>query len=431
MKAEAAMDNDTTIVAEQSPVLTAANRSPAQGWGAVFLAALPFLLILLLIGLSNLLFDSGLLANEPAGMEALNGMAAVTAIVTGVIVFFLAWKRKWPLWSATWYMFFVLPLLLLAGWLLGLLFDLQSTQEVVSYLLLPFTIAVLLYTVTRLDRLRGLLAALPVIYFLWLPNIESVPGLLEVAIFTLSMLLVCGVIAYIMRRGDWRQGLYALLAVNLAVGCLFAYVGIYHGGSLPFAAAGPNLVEVLRSLLPQYLAMAAILLGPLFAVKLRQLGHSGGKKSRVGYHLALGSLLWLILANLFNLAKELSNGFALFSAVSDSLVNAGMIVGMLVYLAGIALLYWDEESENVEPGWVQSILLALLPLAIPLLLALPFITNLRPVSNLYGIPLLWVLPHAASLALGLLWLGLSLWVVTQEPRATETEGTERVTQFTG
>jgi hypothetical protein len=45
------------------------------------------------------------------------------------------------------------------------------------------------------------------------------------------------------------------------------------------------------------------------------------------------------------------------------------------------------------------------------MLMLPFITWKWPVSSLYGIPLLWVLPQAVSLALGLVWLGLSTWVV--------------------
>ena len=55
-------------------------------------------------------------------------------------------------------------------------------------------------------------------------------------------------------------------------------------------------------------------------------------------------------------------------------------------------------------------------MGIPIALVLPFITWRWPVSNLYGIPLLWVLPHAVSLSLGLVWLGLSVWVVTR--RAT-------------
>ena len=76
--------------------------------------------------------------------------------------------------------------------------------------------------------------------------------------------------------GDWRAGLYAVLAMNLAVGALFAYAGIYYGGTLPFVAPGPNAVEVARSLIPQYLATSALLLGVLFAWKLRQAGQAGG-----------------------------------------------------------------------------------------------------------------------------------------------------------
>jgi len=64
-------------------------------------------------------------------------------------------------------------------------------------------------------------------------------------------------------------------------------------------------------------------------------------------------------------------------------------------------------------GWTEGILLSLLPLGIPIALMLPFITWRWPVSNLYFIPLLWVLPHAVSLLLGLVWLGLSVWVIAR------------------
>lgn len=386
---------------------------PAASWGEVALAVLSFLLVLLGEGLPKLLVESGLLAYEDAGMRIWTVGLSIVLVASLLVVFVLAWRRRWPPWSATWYLFFTIPLLLLAfglwSWLwLGRL-DFTITQEEVMFVWVPLLIAVLLYLVTRLHPLRGLLAALPVIYLLWRPNLEFVPDAIELAILIPSILLICLAIAFVLRRGDWRLGLYAILGMNLGVGALFAYVGIYHGGTLPFVAPGPNLVEVARSLVPQYLATSAILLGPLFAWRFRQAGRSAGRSGVIAYHMVLAGLLLVIMANLAGMMLTIqvdSPGRA------SNRMEPLLILGLTVYLVGVFWLYRCEFSPRKVAGWAQAILLPLLPLGIPLIFMLPFITWKWPVSNLYGIPLLWVLPHAVSLSLGMLWLVLSAWVVT-------------------
>jgi hypothetical protein len=387
---------------------------PAASWADIALAALPFLLVLLADGLPKLLVESGLLTWESAAMRILNIGLAILLVASLLAVFILAWRRRWPLWTATWYLFYCISLLLLAvglsSWLVRGSFDSTINQDQIMYIWLPLLIAVLLYLVTRLQPLRGLLAALPVIYLLWRSNLEFVPDLIELAILVPSILLVCLAIAFVLRVGDWRLGLYAILAMNLAVGALFAYVGIYHGGMLPFTAPGPSLVEVVRSLFPQYLATSAILLGPLFAWRFRQAGRSAGKGGKIAYHLVLAGLLLVIMANLAGLMLTMqidSPGQA------NNAMAPLVYLGLGVYLVGIVLLYRYETIPRAVSGWAQAILLPLLPLGIPLMFMLPFITWKWPVSNLYGTPLLWVLPHGVSLLLGLLWLGLSAWVVTR------------------
>ena len=216
-------------------------KSPAGGRGELILAMLPFLLILLADSLPKLLVISGMTTFEEAGFRILN--TGLLIVLTGSLlaVFILAWHRKWPIWSATWVLFFCIPPLVLAvglaNWLVQGQLDFTISQDVVLYFWIPLVIAILLYAVTRLDPLRGLLAALPVIYLLWQPNMEFVPDPIELAIKVLSILLICLTIVFILRRGDWRTGLYVILGVNLAVGALFAYAGIYHGGTLPFDGA--------------------------------------------------------------------------------------------------------------------------------------------------------------------------------------------------
>jgi len=100
-----------------------------------------------------------------------------------------------------------------------------------------------------------------------------------------------------------------------------------------------------------------------------------------------------------------------------------ILLGLGLYLVGVVWLYRYKTYPRTASGWAESILLPLLPLGIPVALMLPFITWRWPVSNLYGIPLLWVVPHAVSLSLGMAWLGLSVWVITRrgefyQPAAT-------------
>jgi hypothetical protein len=272
--------------------------------------------------------------------------------------------------------------------------------------------------VTRRSPLRGLLATLPMLYLLWmLGNMEFVPDSLEVTVKISSIALICLTVAFLLRRGNWRLGLYAVLATNLVVGILFSYAGIYHGGTLPDSAIGPNWIEVARSLIPQYLATGAILLGPLFAWKMRQAGRSAGQTGRIGYHLALAGLLLVILANLVGLMMGMDSRYGRIDSTSRSVLMTAIVLGLGAYLVGICLSFFVLQREPLfarnPPAWAPRLLLALLPLAIPLTFMLPFINSTWPVHDLYGNRQLWELPHTLSLSIGMVWLALSVWVVTQ------------------
>ncbi len=118
---------------EQGADPLSGKRSPAGGWGEILLAALPFLLILLADGLPKLLVEGGLLTWEDAGMRILNTGLTVLLIGCLLAIFILAWRRRWPAWSATWYPFFCVPPLLLAVGLSTLLtqgrLDFTISQE--------------------------------------------------------------------------------------------------------------------------------------------------------------------------------------------------------------------------------------------------------------------------------------------------------------
>jgi hypothetical protein len=168
---------------EQGVEASLRKKSSAGGRGELILAMLPFLLILLTDSLPKLLVISGLMTFQEAGFRILNTGLLIVLIGSLLAVFILAWHRKWPIWSATWVLFFCIPPLVLAvglaNWLMQGQLDFTISQDVVIYFWIPLVIAILLYAVTRLDPLRGLLAALPVVYLLWETNMESVPDSIE------------------------------------------------------------------------------------------------------------------------------------------------------------------------------------------------------------------------------------------------------------
>ncbi len=295
----------------------------------------------------------------------------------------------------------------------------HQVADVFVYLILPLMVAGTLYWVTRTDRLRGLLAALPVLYVLWLPNMEQtpmhiIPVQVDIMVKATTASLMAIAVMAIVRIGDWRLGLWIILASNLVVGLQFSYVGIYHGATLPFTADGPSVAEVVKRFIPQYLAACSILFGPLFARMFRRAGRHSGVAGAIGYHLALLGVLVLIAANLLALMFGLG-GYSDF-AVGRTYQRLGWLIylGLGGYGVGLLLLYRAAKRYGLLPNVVDVVLMAMLPMAIPLTFVLPFIGSTQPVSPLYGVPMLWVIPEPLILVFGVIWLLLCAWLVNRE-----------------
>lgn len=322
------------------------------------------------------------------------------------------------MWSASWYLVYALPLLGLLIWLANQAFDPYGALGQISGFLIGMVfIAGELYTITRLDRLRGMLAALPILFLLWLPNLEQtplhiIPFYIRIGVTAAAAAIVAlGVIAMVRIR-DWRSGFWIVLGTIMTVGLLYSYVGIYHGGTLPNVAPGPSSVEVLKSFLSQYLAASSILVGPLFAKMLRNTGRSSGRAGKVGYHLALFGLLAMILANLVGLWISLGDYFGdarPVYAVLEWVIN----IGMVGYVGGLLVLYFSARRSGALPEPAEVLLLTILPVAMPLTIMLPVLSATRPMTPLYGFPVVWALPQALVLGAGLAWLLLSAWLVTR------------------
>lgn len=396
---------------------------PTGSWREGILAALPYLMFGIFETLGSLLGEIGVISPENKGMQALNYAGLVCLAGTIFVTLIFAWRRGWPLWSASWYLIYTLPLLWLMIWLVNQTLDpFSALGQISSFLIVMLLIGGVLYAITRLDRSRGMLAALPLLYLLWLPNLEQTPNHIipfhiRIGLVVASMVfVVLGLIAMVRIR-DWRASFWIVLATILVVGLQYSYVGIYHGGTLPNIAPGPSPLEVLKSFLPQYLAAFSILIGPLFARMFRTTGGRGGIGGKVGYHLALLGLLAVIVSNLVGVSISIGDYFGDTRPVF--IVLEWLIkIGLVGYAAGLSVLYGSARRSGNLPDPVEMILLAILPALMPLAILSPFIYATRPMTPLYGFPVLWELPQGLVLTAGLTWLLLSAWLVTRRPRTT-------------
>jgi hypothetical protein len=131
------------------------------------------------------------------------------------------------------------------------------------------------------------------------------------------------------------------------------------------------------------------------------------------YHLALVGLLLVLSINLMGLM--IGTGSDAQGSADQLYASLGWLLNIALggYAVGLLFLFWSAWRAGLRPDRVEMILLAILPLAIPITFALPFITWKWPVSEIYGIPALWVIPETIALAAGLAWLLLSAWLLTR------------------
>jgi hypothetical protein len=212
------------------------DHAPAS-WTAAVLAGLPHLLMGLLIGGGKLLVTT---VHPPPTLSTSSGILFMAVVVAGHL---FAWRRHWPLWSASWYGYGVWAAMALAS--LGLnRVDLEGAWAITHGLYLCWIGLVILGYVALLvrDQLRGLLAVAFLMPMLGLTLLEFVPNVIEGWLAIGLGLLAAGAAGAIVRLGSFSTGLGLALGVNLVAGVALAYVTEYQGSEFPLGmAAAPTL----------------------------------------------------------------------------------------------------------------------------------------------------------------------------------------------
>ena len=349
-------------------------------WRDAALAGLPHLLVALVTGLPGLLRAYGVLAPYTQGMPVSEILLDLGLAGTIVLVLIYAWRRSWPRWSASWYGY---GLAVAVAPVVMLLQD-GTTPTVLSgafvFVVTPLALAWLLYKVARRDRLKGLLAALPVVTAMWFPILEFVPPPVRAPI-TLGGWLVTALVAVaIMRLGNVQVGVWLVIGVSLLVGLPFSYARTYLHDIPPAHAAEPSVWGLVNRFAPQLLASSTLVIGPLLARALRELGKRSGRMGILGYRLALLGVLLNLAGNLGSFWLSTNDFLRPYRQTGDQMFTVMICLGLLIYLSGWSLLGVASPRNGTLRGKVASVLMVLIPLGLPLvvmLISIPFGPSFR------------------------------------------------------
>ncbi|MEK7327250.1 MAG: hypothetical protein AAB217_18550, partial [Chloroflexota bacterium] len=227
-------------------------------WKDAALAGLPHLLVVVLALLPLGTYKSGSTI-YPVWLFVLPGFILAALA--------LAWRRGWPRWSASWYVYVATIALLLPQ---------------IALFAVPLIIVGWLYWITGRDRIKGLLTATPLMLLFWSPALEFVEPTIHNSI-QLGMVLLAGAMAMaIVRLNNVRIGLWLALDASLLIGLLAAYARTYWHNLPPEYSEPPTLAALAGRFAPQLLVGSALVIGPLLFWGLGEIGKRSGRAGLLG-----------------------------------------------------------------------------------------------------------------------------------------------------
>lgn len=373
-----------------------------------FLGGLPHLLVALLVGLPQLLFAVKVIPTNIGQVflilgAIICGSAGLAFIARGVM------KRQNPTWSASWIFAIFIGILISiirAGTLLGLDSNILASDNFTILLAVILGLMYLLYRSARANPLAGLLSALPFMLVIWSPFLEQNPAWQNPEGFVgsawLASWLVASVAAYLsLRMMNFRLAFWLTLGTTCLAGLYHSYIGIYHGGMLPFSEPDPNPKATLLAFLPVMVTAGWIAAGPQLAARIRLLGQQCGKPGSAWYRLSLLGSVVMVTGIMINHGRTWSTVFEFpgRAAITVLLVGGGLLLCLYFFTR---LILKAINKGTLRPSYRLLLLFAAIP-------GIPGALLLNP--SLIGIYLIpesaaaWVLiAEAMLLAGGILFL---------------------------
>lgn len=355
------------------------------------------------------------LTDDDLSLAMMPGVLGVLLIPALVI----AWRGGWPRWSLSWGAAWLLGALALATqvitvWWPAMLLS-QRLAEGVFWTLIGLALPATLLGLAQRDRVRALLLAIPFGQLLWIPVLEFVSNHLRNPLQALSWALAAAVAFCLVRGGSVRLGVAGTLALTTATGVAYAvartYFNTYPSGGIWVRPGYWLLPELLYNLVPNWVALAALLIGPILAGALWRLGRAGGAFGRAGVWLTMTGLTLAVLGNVAGIALYLWSGPVAIGRPVPAVTPAIQVAaygGMAALLIGLALtVEGAQRAGRLHGRWLPAALIGA-PLALPLAVMLPLWMGFRslPPSVPFGfLPVSdFELPtHALALA----WLSVA------------------------
>jgi hypothetical protein len=333
-------------------------------WGDSVWAGLPHLLIAF-AGLTAFVASTAL--------AVFFGFLIVFVFLVGILVtIYFTWRKRWPVWTASWYGYAGLIILLFSilpsqGWAPPA----EGLFRVIQLILLPLCLATLLYWLTRRNPIEALLMAMPVIIVYWVPVMEFIPNQIRNWLIFGIFIIIALTAITITRINTLRRAVWIVLGASVLGGLPISYARTYWQ-DIPFPYT-PTIGQMAELFSVQWLASSALVISPILGWGIWNLSKRYGRDGSIAASLiiigALANLWgqfrywqWSSHQNFFD-----AFGFSLLQAPGRTWPAYAVYAGLIITLVGairLAIQAWTDSK-------VLSLCLIILPLVLPLFTMFP------------------------------------------------------------
>lgn len=225
---EIAMTTMTDSKKVRPSASSVAERQPGS-WGAAILAGLPHLLMGLLFAAGRFGIFDVYEVSQAGNLIIGTGLAL---LVIGVLV--VAWRRGWPLWSASWYLYGTWVTLAVVGLAIESL-NLEDSWRYTNVMFIGWVLLCIIgyFAILTKSKLHGLLSVAFLFPMLSVMMMEFIPNPIEGWLVIGVGLLAALAAGAIVRVGEFRLALGLVLGINLIAGLAWAYISEYKMLDLP------------------------------------------------------------------------------------------------------------------------------------------------------------------------------------------------------
>jgi hypothetical protein len=270
----------------------------------------------------------------------------------------------------------------------------------------------LVYWVVRRDALKGLLMLAPITILSWWPVLEFIPGNIRNPLQLGMLVVITLVVVWIARAGNWRQGMWVLLASSLMVGLPISYFRTYFHNIPPQYAGAGNLLEFSGRYVEVAFWSLLLVLGPMLLWALHQLDRKNA--GWTGYPLVVAAIFVNLGSNLF-VARGYAMKWMVYNPVREWLFGALILLSALAYILGVIRILLVALWGNLLTDRWGLTSLGFAAAGLPFMFLLPMFGTRRYAFTWLPFGLFFEnhVPDLLVFGLGLAWLVVGAWSITR------------------